>query len=76
MKMKPGAWKNLLLFAAGLVLGYYFAVQGGGRYFTGVAGKLPNLTGRVQGFNLSQPAVTLLLIVAVVIIILLTSKRK
>jgi len=67
--MKGNAWYSLLIFGLGLVLGYFFAQQGGASLFRGLAGRLPDL-------NVSQPAVTLALIVVVTITIIITARRK
>ncbi|HUT75912.1 MAG TPA: hypothetical protein VM221_13885 [Armatimonadota bacterium] len=67
--MRGGLAKDLLVFALGLVLGYFFAVYGGAKLVQSIAGRVPEV-------NLSRPAVVLILIAAVVLTLIFTSRGR
>jgi amino acid permease len=67
--MRGGLGRDLLIFAVGLVLGYFFAVYGGNKL-------VHNLVGRVPEVRLSNQAVILILIALVVIALIFMSRAK
>lgn len=61
--------RDLIILALGLVLGYFFAMNGGGKLMSGIVGHVPQI-------NLSRPAVVLLLIGVVVLTLIFTSRGR
>jgi len=67
--MRGGSARDLLILAIGLVLGYSFAVYGGGKLVQGLRDTVPPV-------SLSSPATVLILIGVVVVAIIYTSRGR
>ena len=67
--MRGGLAKDLVLFLIGLVLGYFFAVYGGGKVLQSVVGNMPAI-------NLGRPGVVLILIGVVLIAIIFMARGR
>jgi uncharacterized membrane protein YphA (DoxX/SURF4 family) len=67
--MRGGLARDLLVFVIGLVLGYSFAMYGGGKLVQSIVGSVPDV-------NLSRPAVVLILIGVVVVTLIFTSRGR
>jgi len=67
--MRGGLVRDLLIFIVGLVLGYFFAVYGGGELVHSIAGQVPEV-------NLSRPAVVLILIGLVILALIFSSRGR
>jgi amino acid permease len=67
--MRGGLARDLLIFAIGLVLGYFFAVYGGAKLVQSIAGSVPEI-------NLSRPAIVLILIAVVVVALIFMSRGR
>lgn len=67
--MRGGLAKDLVLFLIGLVLGYFFAVYGGGKVLQSVVGSMPAI-------NLGRPGVVLILIGLVLVAIIFMARGR
>lgn len=67
--MRGGLARDLVILAIGLVLGYFFAVYGGGQLIQSIAGQVPEI-------NLSRPAIVLILIGIVVAALVFMSRGR
>jgi uncharacterized membrane protein YphA (DoxX/SURF4 family) len=67
--MKGGLGRDLVIYVAGLVLGYLFAVRGGIKFVSAVRTRMPNV-------DVGSPAVVLVAIIVVIVALFIISRRK
>jgi len=67
--MKGGLARDLVIYAAGLVLGYLFAAHGGTQLVRSLRTRVPNV-------DAGSPTVVLAAIIVVVIALVIISRRR